>query len=227
MQKNIRVFIFARGGSKGIHKKNIQKIANIPLVGHSILTAYKLKNIEKIYVSTDCCEIADISRKYGAEIIMRPEPLATDNAPELMAWKHAIKESINKDGDFNVFVSLPPTSPLRNTNDVLTCISSLKNEVDIVLTMTRSKRNPWFNMVKSDKDNQISLINRNFSIFRRQDAPNCYDVATVAYAAKKEYILSTDSIWNGNVVGVEIPEERSIDIDSPVDLKIAKLLFEE
>ena len=82
-------------------------------------------------------------------------------------------------------------------------------------------------MVKSDKDNQISLINRNFQYLGDKMPQIATDIATVAYAAKKEYILSTDSIWNGNVVGVEIPEERSIDIDSPVDLKIAKLLFEE
>ena len=226
MDKKIRAFIFARGGSKGIIKKNLQKIGDIHLVGHSIKIASKLKIIDKIYVSTDCDEIGEISRIYGAEVINRPKNLASDDSPELLSWKHAIDYSLQNDGQFSVFLSLPPTSPLRDIKDILNCIVSLEDNIDIALTMSKSKRSPWFNMVSQNKNKKISLINDSYQISRRQDSPNCYDLTTVAYAAKQEFILNTENIWNGNVVGVEVPEERAMDIDSPLDLKIAKLLYE-
>ena len=227
MKNNIRAFIFARGGSKGIHKKNLQKINNIPLIGHSINIANAIDFVDKVYVSTDCEEIGDTSKKYGAEVIYRPKYLATDNSPELLSWKHAINYSIKNDDEFNIFLSLPPTAPLRDIEDVLKCIDSLSENVDIVLTMTKSKKSPWFNMVYKNEDNKISLLNKNLSITRRQESPECFDPTTVAYAAKKDFIQNTESIWEGKVVGVEIPEERAIDIDSSLDLKVASYLYKK
>tara|TARA_B100000963_G_C22363342_1_gene552600 strand:- start:1 stop:699 length:699 start_codon:yes stop_codon:yes gene_type:complete len=224
--KNItRAFVFARGGSKGIPKKNLQKIGNIHLVGHSINIAKKLKTIEKIYVSTDCPEIARVSKEYGAEIINRPKELAEDKTPEILAWKHSISYSLERDGFFNRFISIPPTAPLRNIEDIKNCLNALGENIDIVFTISKSKRNPWFNMVNKDKFGLISLLNKELSINRRQDVPNSFDVTTVAYSAKPEYILKNNSLWNGNVYGVEVPENRAIDIDTPFDLNVANLLF--
>jgi CMP-N-acetylneuraminic acid synthetase len=225
MKQTTRAFVFARGGSKGIPKKNLQKVGGIHLVGHSIEIAKKINNIEKIYMSTDCPEIADISRDYGAEIIFRPQDLAADRSPEILSWKHAINYSIEKEGFFNRFLSIPPTSPLRNVCDVNNCLDALVDDIDIVFTISDSKRNPWFNMVKKDSDGLISLINQNFISNRRQDAPKCFDITTVAYAAKTEFILKSKHLLDGKVYGVPVPENRSIDIDTPFDLKLAKLIY--
>ena len=227
MNLNTRAFIFARGGSKGIPKKNLQKIGGIHLVGHSIKIAQKINLIEKIYVSTDCPEIADVSKGYGAEIILRPKELALDDSPEIQSWKHAIGYSLKKDGCFTKFISLPPTSPLRCVEDVEKSLSALKENIDIVFTISSAKRNPWFNMVKMQKSGLITLINKNSKSTRRQDAPECFDLTTVAYSAKTDYILSTHNLWSGNVRGVLVPEDRSIDIDTPFDLKVAKLIFND
>jgi len=132
MKNTTRAFVFARGGSKGIPKKNLQKIGNIHLVGHSINIAKKVKTIEKIYVSTDCPEIASVSREYGAEIINRPKELANDKSPEILAWKHSIRHSLEKDGFFNRFISIPPTAPLRNIEDIKNCLNALSENIDIV-----------------------------------------------------------------------------------------------
>tara|TARA_A100001388_G_C28733542_1_gene482843 strand:- start:569 stop:1255 length:687 start_codon:yes stop_codon:yes gene_type:complete len=226
MKSITRAFVFARGGSKGIPKKNLQKIGNIHLVGHSINIAKKLKTIEKIYVSTDCPEIAKVSREYGAEIIIRPKGLAKDESPEILSWKHSIKYSLENDGFFNRFISIPPTAPLRNVDDIKNCLNALEDNIDVVFTISKSKRSPWFNMVNRDKFGLISLLNKDLSCNRRQDVPNSFDVTTVAYSAKPEFILNTNSLWNGNICGVEVPENRAIDIDTPFDLKIAKLLFD-
>ncbi|HBO7038839.1 TPA: acylneuraminate cytidylyltransferase family protein, partial [Pseudomonas aeruginosa] len=104
-------FIFARGNSKGLPGKNIKILGTKPLLAHSIDVARSVREISKIFVSTDCKAIADVAQQYGAEVIWRPEELATDNSPEWLAWQHAIKTLRDRGDQFDLFVSLPATSP--------------------------------------------------------------------------------------------------------------------
>ncbi|WP_413683848.1 cytidylyltransferase domain-containing protein [Prochlorococcus sp. MIT 1011] len=224
--KKIYAFIFARGGSKGVIGKNKKIFAGIPLIGHSLELANNLDEVVRVFVSTDCDEIAAISREYGAEIIKRPNYLAMDNSSEWDAWQHAINHVNNNYESFDHFLSLPCTAPLRIDKDVLKCFKALKSNVDIVLTMTKAKRSPWFNMVQKKINGQLKLVNSGIQLNRRQDAPYCYDLTTVAYFAKTEFILKASSLWDGNVFGVEIPEERAIDIDTLLDFEIASFLLE-
>ena len=145
---------------------------------------------------------------------------------EWLAWQHAIKyvESIGE--KFDRFLSLPTTSPLRIKKDIELCLDALKKDIDLVLTMTKSNRSPWFNMVTRDESSKLSLIFNDSRINRRQDSPPCFDLTTVAYVSKPDYILKSSSMWDGNVHGVEIPAERSIDIDNPFDYSVAKLIME-
>ena len=219
-----RAFIFARGGSKGIIGKNLVNLNGQPLIAHSILIAKKINSIEKIYVSTDSDQIADVSIKYGVSIIKRPKKLATDDSPEWLSWQHAIKNSIDNDGDFKKFISLPTTAPLRIESDIKKCLDALKNKIDIVITATESKRSPWFNMTTIDSDGLTKLVIDNGSYVRRQDTPNCYDLSTVAYVSTPKFILSNNRIWEGNVATVLIPPERAIDIDNQLDLDFARFL---
>ena len=219
-------FIFARGGSKGIPKKNIIPIGGLPLIVHSINLAKRLEEVERIFVSTDCEEISEIAYNQNVEVIKRPSELAKDNSLEWLAWQHAIKyvESIGE--KFDRFLSLPTTSPLRIKKDIELCLDALKKDIDLVLTMTKSNRSPWFNMVTRDESSKLSLIFNDSRINRRQDSPPCFDLTTVAYVSKPDYILKSSSMWDGNVHGVEIPAERSIDIDNPFDYSVAKLIME-
>lgn len=227
MKNRIFSFIFARGGSKGIHKKNLLPLGGISLLGHSIQISKSLKRIEKIFVSTDCDEIAEEGFKYGAEIIKRPKSLSLDNSPEWDAWEHAVNYAFQKYGKFQIFLSLPTTSPLRNSEDVQNCINAIENSnAQSVITICESQRSPWFNMV-SLKKNRASLLIEGEKVFRRQDAPKCFDITTVAYVIKTDFLIKSKSIWDGEVLGVEIPLERSIDIDNHLDYKIANLLFKE
>ena len=221
-------FIFARGGSKGLPKKNILKLGGIPLVAHSINHAKKIKNINKIFVSTDNKEISEIAQKYGAHVIDRPSDLAKDDSPEWLSWQHAIKYVFEKYGKFEGFVSLPTTSPLRSCEDIENCLNNLNNNVDFVIAISDSKRNPWFNMVTNKKNGNLKLVNviKNQTITRRQDVPETFDITTVAYVSKAEFILNSKNIWDGVVSGVKIPHNRSIDIDTKLDFEIAKYLYE-
>lgn len=225
MQKTF-CFIFARGGSKGIPKKNILPIAGLPLLVHSINLAKNLKEVDKIFVSTDCDEIATVAKKEDVIVIKRPSELAQDNSSEWLAWQHAIEYVLNNEGKFDRFLSLPTTAPLRIKEDIERCLLALNKNVDLVLTMSKANRSPWFNMVTADSSSMVDLIFKNSGVNRRQEAPACYDLTTIAYVSRPEFIMQSSSMWDGNVCGIEIPHERCIDIDNPFDFSIAKFIME-
>jgi CMP-N-acetylneuraminic acid synthetase len=219
-------FIFARGGSKGVPRKNIRKIQGLPLIVHSIKIAKKIEMIDKIYVSTEDSEISAIAYKYGACVIPRPENLAQDNTSEWKAWSHAINWLESK-GDFcDIFISLPATSPLRSEEDISKCLASIDNGTDIVVGITESTRSPWFNMVRKDNNDFIDIVMKDKNSYtRRQQGPEIFDLTTVAYVCRPDFIKKSSGIFNGRVKGVNIPPERSLDIDTELDFEIAKFLM--
>ena len=117
-------FVFARGGSKGLPGKNHLNINDIPLIGRSIQVAQKIPSISNIFLSTDCEEIASVGLHFGADIIKRPAELATDNASEWTAWKHAVTYVQSHVGQFHRFISLPalhPAGEFKMLNRVCHC----------------------------------------------------------------------------------------------------------
>lgn len=221
-------YIFARGGSKGLPRKNIKNLLNKPLISYSINIAKKINEIEKCFVSTDCDEIANISESNGAQVIKRPKELSKDDSPEWKAWEHAINWTYERYGTFTKFLSLPATAPLRSKNDVIKCLEAIESQRDVIITMTESSRNPWFNMVKRNENHCIDLVLKSKNkISRRQDAPKVYDLTTVAFVLNPEFILNNNSIWDGKVKGIIVPKERAIDIDDEFDFRVAEMLLEE
>lgn len=225
MTPHIVAFIFARGGSKGLPRKNLLPFAGKPLIVHSIDVALALPRISRVVVSTDDSEIADVARKAGAEVPwLRPGELARDDTPEWQAWQHAIKALRVTGERVDIFLSLPPTSPLRIAADVECCLDTLVNaSVDIVITVREAERNPYFNMVRRQPDGSVRLAIEGV-FHRRQDAPELYDVTTVAYAARADFVLGAARIFDGNVGAVQIPRERALDIDSGFDLLVGEAL---
>ena len=230
--KEILFLICARAGSKGLKNKNLKKINNIPLVGHSIILAKRLTRYGKILVSSDSERILNVSKKFGSDfLIKRPKKLSGDNSSEIETWKHAIKKILGKNYNFKYVVSLPPTAPCRKIVDVINCIQKIKkNYFDFIVCVAASKKNPYFNIVKMYKDSRAELVishtNRK-KYFRRQDAPSTYDITTVCFAAKVNYVLTANNLLNGKVGSVLVPEKRAIDIDSSFDFKIANLLLKK
>lgn len=220
-------FIFARGGSKGLPEKNIKKLCGKPLLEYSIDVAKEIKEIDDIFVSTDCSTIAMIAKNNGAKIIKRPDALATDLSPELSSWKHAINYVKENYYAFDTMVSLPTTSPLRSKQDVTMVIDKLNStNADICITVTPSSRSPYFNMVKFTENNLVELvISPENLVIRRQDAPEVFDVTTLAYAARVSYIEHTNSLFSGKVAAKIVPKERSIDIDDIYDFIFAEALL--
>ena len=229
MTHNIVGFIFARGGSKGIPRKNTRPFAGKPLIAHAIQTAQNSKYINRVVVSTDDQEIAKVAKDYGADVpFMRPMELAGDTSPEWFAWQHAIKMvEIETNKKIDVFVTIPTTSPLRSVEDVDACITKLlTTDSDIVITVKKSDRSPFFNMVTlDDKGFANIVIPSSKTMYRRQDAPQVYDITTVAYVAKPDFIMNSHSLFEGDVQTVEIVPERALDIDTELDFKIAEFLM--
>lgn len=232
MSKEIVGFIFARGGSKGVPRKNIRLLAGRPLIAYAIDTALETPSISRVVVSTDDEEIAEVSRACGADVpFLRPPELASDSAPEWLAWQHAIRE-INADeasADIDIFVSVPPTSPLRSPEDVEACIRLMQDgNVDLVYTVMRTNHNPYFNMVVIDDSGYAHLaIPPAEAIHRRQDVPAVYDSVTAAYVAHPDFILNTASMFEGKIKAVIVPAERAVEIDSELDFMMAELLIEK
>jgi CMP-N-acetylneuraminic acid synthetase len=226
---NCVAFIFARGGSKGLPGKNIRPFGGKPLIAWSIEHALAVEGIDRVIVSTDSESIALVARNHGAEVpFMRPAELARDDSPEWFAWRHALDFLRESTGSLpKLMVSVPATSPLRTPLDIERCIDEYENgEADIVVTITDAHRNPHFNMVKIRTDGTVGLVNPPTSaIFRRQDAPVVYDMATVCYVANPEFVMSRNSTFEGRVRAVHVPIERSIDIDTLIDFQIAESLF--
>ena len=226
-------FIFARKGSKRVKNKNIKKINGKPLVLYSIEIANKIKEISKVFVSTNDKRIKKIALKNGCIVIDRPEILAKDKSAEWLAWQHAInfvREKYNK--NFN-FISIPPTSPLRNTADVKKCIKALDQKDDIVITLRKTDLDPNFNMImkKGEKiitfKNSKNIKNSKNKYNLRNNLYDIYSITTVAYISRPNFILSHKNFFEGKVKGVVIPESRALDIDSEFDFALAEAIIKK
>jgi len=231
-RENCVAFIFARGGSKGIPGKNKYKLNGKPLISYSIEIALQCQSICDVIVSTDDKEIAQISKKLGANVpFMRPTELAKDDSNEFDSWKHAINEyeKIYKK-KIDIFISLPATSPLRVVSDVENCIKKYREDsADMIITVKNASANPYCSMVKNDSmgfSHIVNSKNNDRGYFRRQDAPKVYDMTGVAYISSTKYILNSNSIFSGKVKSVKIPDERALDIDNILDLEFAEFLIQ-
>lgn len=221
-------FIFARGGSKGVPRKNIRLLDGKPLIAHSIEVGLATPGVETVVVSTDDAEIAEVARAHGAEVpFLRPAELAQDNSPEWLAWRHAVSWFEQERGPFDCFVSLPATSPFRAVEDVTACIERIRQDpaTDAVITVTEASRSPYFNMVRLDGEQHAEIVlSSGAGISRRQDVPPVYDITTVAYAVRPRFILTAERLFAGTVSAVLVPVERAADIDTEFDFRLAEAI---
>ena len=222
-------FVFARGGSKGVPGKNLREVAGKSLLQRAIETALETPEITRVIVSTDSDEIARAAVDHGAEVpFMRPAELATDESPEILSWRHALQQLEALEGEApEAMVSIPTTAPLRLPKDVSGCINVFESKAaDLALVTAVPSHNPYFNMteVSGNQGLQVPMLSTK-DISRRQDAPVVHGLTTVAYVAKTKYVLSCQSLFEGNVYSYEVDIERSLDVDTEFDLEIASILL--
>ena len=224
-------FIFARGGSKGLPGKNIKIFSGKPLIAWSIEQAKQVQAIDRVIVSTDSIEIANIAKNYGAEIpFLRPKDISEDDSPEWKAWRHALSFLLETEGKIpDIMLSIPTTAPLRRVSDIEKCLNLYKKgDTDVVITVTDSHRSPYFNMVKETENGSVDLIIKpKEKLYRRQDTPVVYDMTTVAYVMNPQFIMRNESIFNGRTKAVKVPLETSIDIDTMFDFKMSEFFLSQ
>jgi N-acylneuraminate cytidylyltransferase len=220
-------FIFARGGSKGLPGKNIKRLAGKPLLHYSIESAMQTASISEVFVSTDDEAIKNCAFDAGAKVIDRPIELAGDKSPEWLAWRHAIEWAEKRYGAFDNFISLPATSPLRAVEDIEAALQQqILTHADICISVTPSSRSPYFNMVKMDGNGLVELVIKPVGeVFRRQDSPDVFDITTVVYVARPNFIINNYGLFSGKVTSVVIPKERAVDIDDIYDFHMAEILL--
>jgi len=222
--RKIFCFIFARGGSQRIPNKNLKKINNKSLLEITISLAKKINKIDKIFVSSDSKKILNIARKNNTQIIKRPKFLCSSKSNEFESWKHAIQSLKKKKINFDYFLSLPTTSPLRNKKDITSLIKKFSNsKYDLLLCVTKTNRFPHYNMVIKKK-NIIQPIIKNAKGLKKD---NILDLTTAGYITSPKFVMKSNGIFDGKVGYIKIPRERAIDIDDFYDLKVARYLLNE
>ncbi len=219
--------ICARGGSRGVPKKNIRPLLGRPLIAHTIDLAKKCPSIDRVIVSTEDPEIAGIAGEYGAEVpFIRPEALAQDSSPKLPVLQHAVNYLQSQENYHpDIIVDLDPTSPLRTVEDVETCIHMVQEAgTDNVFSVTQSRRNPYFNMVEV-VDGRVKLVKSlNRPVAGRQDAPPVYDMNASIYAWKRAALMDNATIFLTGTLIYEMPE-WALDIDSKLDFEFAEFIL--
>lgn len=228
--KNILGLIPARGGSKGLPRKNIKPLLGKPLIAWTIEQALASKYLDRVVVSTDDKEIADISKKYGAEVpFMRPKELAEDNAKGIDVVLHAIdwlKEN-DKRKQYDLIMLLQSTSPLRTTEDIdkaIELLFLLKEAKAIVSVCEVDHHSLWVNTLPDDRCMKDfikpEIMNKN-----RQELPKFYRLNGAIYIAYCNYLQKRKSFFGKETFAYIMPREKSIDIDDKIDFKLVEILI--
>ena len=224
----------ARGGSKGVPRKNSRTLCGRPLISYSIEAALRAGPLfHSVVVSTDDEEIAGISQACGAEVpFLRPPHLATDQARSLPVVQHAVEFMERRDRvRFDWICLLQPTTPLRLTEDIVDAID-LANDSDCgcdsVISVNRVLATHPALMKRIENDRLVSFSIPEREGTRRQDySPAAYIRNGAIYLTRRDVIMDGHSIWGCEIRPYIMPEERSINVDSELDFKLARLLLEE
>ena len=219
--------ICARGGSRGVPKKNIRLLCGKPLIIYTIEAAWKCKLINRIIVSTDDHEIAEIAREAGAEVpFLRPKELALDNTAKLPVLKHAIQFLESQEGyRADIIVDLDPTSPLRTEEDIEACINMvIAGKADNVISVVAARKNPYFNMVEI-RDDKVRLVKQlDRTVARRQDAPEVYDLNASIYVWQRDALMNNETIYLDGTAIYLMPR-WAIDIDDETDFEFVEFIL--
>ncbi len=231
---NVAALIPARGGSKAIHKKNIRLLNGVPLIEYTIRIALQNKNIDRVIVSTDDQEIAEISQKTGAEVpFLRPASLAKDNTPDKPVIEHALnwlKKCENCIPDALLF--LRPTTPFKTNKIIDQCLAIFMNDNNASSVRTVNKvegvNHPYW-MFK-DENGYLSPFVDGIKIseyYQRQLLPGCYQLNGVVDVLLPDFVFENSNIYGEQVRFVEIEAVYAVDIDTELDFDFAEFILKK
>lgn len=226
MANNTLFVITARGGSKGIPRKNIKLLGGKPLIVYSIETARRFAPDSHIIVSTDDVEIADVARSTGLPVpYMRPESLGGDNIGSREVIIDAMDWADRQGIAYDKVCLLQPTSPLRDDSDVRACLDRYTSDVDMVTTVVESASNPYYDTFEIDPHTGFMTISKGSGLYtRRQDAPKCIQTSGSVYVFNPT-ALREKKLGEMNRIPVLVDKMRSVDLDTPFDWAVAETVI--
>ncbi|MGN1173307.1 MAG: cytidylyltransferase domain-containing protein [Muribaculaceae bacterium] len=229
MSKKPLYIIPARGGSKGIPRKNIKDFAGKPLICYSIEAARTLSDDEHIIVSTDDEEIADVARSTGLKVeYMRPPYLATDTAGSREVMIDAMDWAERKGIEYDMIVLLQPTSPMRNADDIRGCIELYSDEIDMVVSVVEAQSNPYYNCFETSPETGYLHISKGDGLYtRRQDVPRAWEYNGAVYVINPKSLRDMPMGKFPRRIPYEMPRSRSVDLDTPTDWIIAEMIYKQ
>lgn len=220
----------ARAGSQGLPGKNTRAFCGLPLIAHSILFARGCSGIDRVIVSTDSQDIAEVARRYGAEVpFLRPSELAQQDTPMWPVLRHALLTLENRDKvTYDLLILLDPTSPGREWEDVQEALQRLElaPDADGVVSVSQPTFNPVWHCVVERDGWMVDLLDQGSRYARRQDVPAVYRINGALYMWRTPFVRREDRGWRpyGKHVLFEIPERRAMSIDDLQQFEQAEAL---
>ncbi|MEN1989186.1 acylneuraminate cytidylyltransferase family protein [Paenibacillus hubeiensis] len=217
----------ARGGSKGLPGKNIRLLNGKPLIVYSIEAALKSGCVTRVVVSTDDESIADVARHAGAEVpFLRPAELATDEAKSIDVLRHAVQFVEENGQQYDCILLLQPTSPLRRAGDIKEAMNQfLQSGADSLQSVTPARTHPYLLRLRSDTG-QMSPYVVAEAHARRQDLTALYELNGALYLMKRDLLIKQEQIVGASNQGFVMPPERSVDIDTLWDFRLAEWMLQ-
>lgn len=223
---HVIAIIPARGGSKGILRKNLQTVGGIPLVVRALEAGIAAKRIDRVLLTTDDDEIAALGAPLGVEVLKRPAELATDEAPAMAVLAHAVSCADTSGPPPDAVVLLEPTSPFRTPAVIDACVEKLfDGETRTVLSVTQLERNPKYIFAVTGDRAAPLFDDPDLQFTRRQDFEHLKRVNGCVYAVQRQNIDAGELVLPPVRV-VEMPPERAANIDTPFDLDFANFIAE-
>ncbi len=225
LKEDILVVIPARGGSKGIPRKNLKLLGDKPLIAYTIEVARELFEDAQICVSTDDEEIAAFARTYGNIVpFIRPAHLSTDEASSQDVILHAM--DFYREKEYKAVILLQPTSPFRKKAHVEACLELFDSVTDMVTTVSESHANPYFNLMEESSEGFL-IRSKPSDYTRRQDCPPVYSLNGAVYVISTQSLRAKPIARFDKVRKVVMSSLESVDLDTPLDWKIATLVLED
>ncbi|AYC28958.1 cytidylyltransferase domain-containing protein [Paenisporosarcina cavernae] len=223
MKSKILAIIPARGGSKGVIRKNIRNMAGKPLIAWTIEEAKKSKYIDRIILSSEDEEIINVAKKYGCEVpFVRPKELAQDNSTGMDPVLHAI----NQCPGYDYVVLLQPTSPLRLAEDIDGCIEKvLKEKLHYCVSVSEPPHSPFWMYHVNNVGEMKPVISQPGISTRRQDLKPVYSLNGAIYVGETSKIIESKTFLTDNTRAFVMSSDRSFDIDTELDFKICEFLL--
>lgn len=211
----------ARGGSKGLKKKNIFPVHKKPLISWTIESANRSKCIDETFVSSDDEVILEIASNQGVNCIVRPKDLAEDSSSMESVIIDFIRQINDKAIGFKYLVLLQPTSPLRDSNDIEeACKIFLQLKADSLISVTKTDSSVFKTLIVNKYGFLQAAFKDNFPSMNRQELPSAYKPNGAIYIIDKESFINNPTFFQKKTVMYEMDAKRSIDVDSIEDIRI-------